>query len=66
MASGCHKPAFFMIQIKKDKYIINIERVDGTIYIRSSGIVPKDVERIIQWLDEEMTRKTLLKEIERK
>lgn len=61
-----------MKQIKKDKYIINIKRVDETIYVRSSGIVPKHIEKIIQWLnkskwlDEEMTRKTLLKEIENK
>lgn len=59
-----------MKQIKKGKYIINIERVDGIIYIQATGIVPKDIEKIIQWLnknrwlDEEMTRKTLLKEIE--
>lgn len=59
-----------MTQIKKGKYIINIERVDGTIYIRSTGIVPKDIEKIIQqlnknkWMNEEVTRKTLLKEIE--
>ena len=59
-----------MKQIKKGKYIINIERVDGTIYIRSTGIVPKDVEAIIKqihlnkWMSEETTKKTLLKEIE--
>ena len=59
-----------MKQIKRDKYIINIERVDETIYVQATGIVPKNIERIIQWLnkskwlDEEMTRKALLKEIE--
>ncbi len=61
-----------MTQIKNGKYIINIERVDGTIYIQATGIIPKDIEKVIQqlnknrWLDEEMTRKTLLKEIENK
>jgi hypothetical protein len=59
-----------MKQIKKGKYIINIERVDGIIYIQATGIVPKDIKNIIEelnkntWMSEEVTRKTLLKEIE--
>ena len=59
-----------MKQIKKGKYIINIERVDGKIYIQATGIVPKDIKKVIEelnqntWMNEEMTKKTLLKEIE--